>query len=68
MRELPAGLVERGGKRRVRLERAVWGLGRELASACAVVFAWVAQHSVYPDTLEYGRQFEAQAKAWRPKA
>lgn len=42
----------------------LWGLDRELASACAVVFAWVAQHGVYPDTLGYGPQFEALAKAW----
>lgn len=45
----------------------LWGLDRELASAC-VVFAWVAQHGVYPDTLGYGPQFEALANTWRPKA
>lgn len=40
---------------------------RELASAC-VVFAWVAQHSVDPDTLGYTPQFEALANTWRPTA
>ncbi len=31
----------------------------------ATVFAFIAKHSVYPDTLGYGDDFKEIVRAWR---
>lgn len=44
-----------------------WGLDDEIVRDVVRVFAWVAQHNVYPDALGYGSQFEAIVREWRPE-
>ncbi|NYS61967.1 hypothetical protein HZS81_14500 [Halomonas salicampi] len=43
----------------------LWGMDDELASACSVVFLWVASHRAYPDDLGYGEVFQRIWALWR---
>ena len=44
----------------------VWGVDAPVAADMVTVFALVAGRQQYPDTLGYGKQFEAMVRAWRP--
>lgn len=44
-----------------------WGCDSEIAEDMITVFAYVARHNVYPDTLGYGPQFESIVAEWRPE-
>jgi len=44
----------------------LWGADASIAADMVSVFALVAERNKYPDTLGYGKQFEAIVRAWRP--
>jgi hypothetical protein len=44
----------------------LWGVDASIAADMVSVFALVAERNKYPDTLGYGKQFEAIVRAWRP--
>lgn len=44
----------------------VWGVDTAIAVDMLRVFALLAECRQYPDTLDYGKQFEAIVRAWRP--
>ena len=44
----------------------LWGVDAPVAADMVTVFALVAGRQQYPDTLGYGKQFEAMDRAWRP--
>jgi hypothetical protein len=44
----------------------VWGVDAALAADMLKVFALVVACQHYPDTLGYGKQFEAIVRAWSP--
>jgi hypothetical protein len=44
----------------------LWGVDASVAADMVAVFALVAARQHYPDTLGYGKQFEAIVRAWRP--
>jgi len=46
----------------------VWGVGTAIAVDMLRVFALVAGGQHYPDTLGYGKHFEAIVCTWRPAA
>jgi hypothetical protein len=43
----------------------VWGVDTEIAVDMLRVFAMMAERRQYPDTLGYGKQFEAIVHRWR---
>src|SRR5437016_3964494 len=43
----------------------LWGVDADIAADMVAVFGLVAARGQYPDTLGYGQQFEAIARAWR---
>jgi len=43
----------------------VWAVDTGVAVDMLRVFALLASHQHYPDTLGYGKQFEAIVRAWR---
>jgi hypothetical protein len=45
----------------------LYGLNQESASACAVLFGWLAKHDDTPKKLGYGTRFEALALKWRSR-
>lgn len=47
---------------------ALWGLDSELATACSLVFIWLATNNHYPDDIGYGSQFKAVWQKWRQPA
>ena len=46
----------------------LWGVDADIAADMVAVFGLVAARGQYPDTLGYGQQFEAIARAWRAGA
>jgi hypothetical protein len=44
----------------------VWAVDTAIAADMLRVFAMVAGRQHYPDTMGYGKQFEAIVRAWRP--
>ena len=44
----------------------LWGVDASIAADIVAVFALMAECREYPDTLGYGKQFEAIVRAWRP--
>jgi len=44
----------------------LWNLDRSIADDLLTVVALLTRRPSYPDTLGYGRQFEALIQAWRP--
>ncbi len=45
----------------------MWGCDDDITDDMARVFHWVAGNNVYPDTLGYGKAFEAIVTIWRPE-
>ncbi|QGQ72500.1 DUF7673 family protein [Halomonas sp. PA16-9] len=43
----------------------LWGMDEELASACGVVFLWIASHRAYPEDLGYGDDLQRIWALWR---
>lgn len=44
----------------------LWGVDTSIAADMLRVFALLAECQQYPDTLGYGKDFEAIVRAWRP--
>jgi len=44
----------------------LWGVDTPVAVDMLRVFALAAECQQYPDTLGYGREFEALVRTWRP--
>ena len=45
----------------------MWGVDRGVAIDMVTVFAYVALHGHYPDTLGYEQPFAALVRQWRPE-
>ena len=43
------------------------GLNRHSASACAILFSWIAHSGATPNTLGYSPRFKALTLKWRPQ-
>jgi hypothetical protein len=44
----------------------LWGVDTAIAQDMLTIFALLPRCGHYPDTLGYGKQFEALVHAWRP--
>ena len=45
---------------------SLWGVDAAIAADMVTVFALIARHHNYPDTLGYAREFEVIMREWHP--